>query len=55
MLERIGRRVPRREHGRSEPLEVAVHVACRRADIVRGHDAPSTAALDPQDQDDAEP
>ena len=54
MLERVGRRVPRGEHRGSEALDMAVHVAGGRADVV-GRDDPATVLIDPaQDDDDAE-
>ena len=54
VLETIARRVPRREHGRAQALDVPVLVAGGRADVVGGDD-PTTAIADaPQDQHDAE-
>ena len=55
VLERVGRRVPRGEHGGSEALDVAVHVAGGRPDVV-GRDDPATVlATRRRTSDDAEP
>ena len=55
VLERVGRRVPGGEHGRSEALHVPVPVTGGGADVVGGDD-PATVLIDPaQDDDHAEP
>ena len=54
VLEGVRRRVPGREDGRPEPLEVAVRVAGDRPDVV-GRDHAAPAVVEPaQDEDDAE-
>jgi hypothetical protein len=52
MLELVGRGVPGREHGRAEPLKVAVHIACHRPDVMSGHDPPPIVVEAAQDHDD---
>ena len=54
VFEAIGRRVPRGQHGRPETLEMPVHVARGRTDVVRGDDAPPIAGQPAQDQDQPE-
>ena len=54
LLERVVARVPGREHGRAEPLDVAVLVARRRTDVVGGDDPPLAVADAAEDEHDAE-
>ena len=54
VLERSSVRVPGREHGRAETLDVAVLVARDRADVVGGDDPAPAVADAAQDEHDAE-
>ena len=53
VLESVAARVPGREDGRAQALDVAVLVARRRADVVGGDDAAQAVADAAQDEDDA--
>ena len=54
VLEAVVAGIPGREDGRAETLDVAVHVAGDRPDVVGGHDAAPAAGDGPQDEHDAE-
>ena len=55
MLEGVARRIPRRQDGRPESLEMPVNVPRDRPDVMRRGHPPFACGRQPEDQDHAKP